>query len=91
MIKEKFETYFKGLDDPRSLRNQHHPFMTLVGTTFLAVLSGIDSFSGIQDFVEIHLDELSQYFDFPNGFPSHDTYQRFWDAILPAQFLASFQ
>jgi len=88
---EKFYEYFKEIEDPRSLRNQRHPLITLIGTTFLAFLCGIDSFSGIQDFVEMRFEELSPYFDFPHGVPSHDTYQRLWDGIDPAQFKAAFQ
>ena len=89
-MKEKFEQMFDQVDDPRSCRNQRHPFVTLIGTTFLAALSGVDSFSGIQDFTESHLEELSKYFEFPSGFASHDTYQRFWDAISPTQFQKAF-
>lgn len=89
-MKEIFEKYFDVLEDPRSLRNQRHPFVTLVGTSFLAALSGIDSFSGIQDFVEIHMGQLKDYFDFPHGVPSHDTYQRLWDALSPTQFKGAF-
>ena len=89
-MKSIFENYFNAVEDPRSVRNQRHSFMTIVGTTFLAALSGIDSFSGIQDFVEMHLEDLSGYFDFPHGAPSHDTYQRFWDALAPSQFLKAF-
>jgi hypothetical protein len=55
--------------------------MTIIGTSFLSVLSGIDSFSGMQLFAEAHLEELEKYFDFPSGPPSHDTFQRFWDSI----------
>lgn len=83
-------SYFSKVDDPRSVRNQRHNFMTLIGTSLLAVLSGIDSFSGIQDFVEMHFDALTEVFDFPHGVPSHDTYQRLWDAISPTQFLEAF-
>ena len=85
-----FEKYFEDVDDPRSQRNQRHSFITLIGTTFLSVLSGIDSFSGMQDFVEMHLEQLSEYFDFPAGVPSHDTYRRFWGALSPTQFNKSF-
>jgi predicted transposase YbfD/YdcC len=34
---------------------------------------------------------LKEYFDFPSGAPSHDTYQRLWDGINPTQFYHSFQ
>ena len=82
--------YFSDIDDPRSLRNQKHPLTMLIGTTLLASLSGIDSFSGFADFTEAHHDKLIDYFDFPYGCPSHDTYQRLWDAISPTQFYNSF-
>jgi predicted transposase YbfD/YdcC len=90
-MEEVLGHYFKDVEDPRSLRNQRHSLMTLIGTTLLAVLSGIDSFSGMQDFVEMHFEELSKYFNLINGVPSHDTYQRLWDSISPTQFQASFQ
>jgi predicted transposase YbfD/YdcC len=85
-----FSSAFQEMDDPRSSRNQRHSFITLVGTSFLAALAGIDSFSGIQDFVEAHYHELEEYFDLPGGIPSHDTYQRLWNEILPSQFLKCF-
>lgn len=83
--------YFAQLPDPRSPRNQKHPFMMLIGTSLLASLAGIDSFSGFADFAEAHLEGLQAYFDFPHGVPSHDTYQRFWDALNPEAFYQSFQ
>lgn len=85
-----FRGYFCGVEDPRSLRNQRHRFGTIIGTTFLSILSGIDSFTGMQDFVEAHLEQLKDYFEFPHGAPSHDTYQRLWDNISASQFEKSF-
>jgi hypothetical protein len=89
-MKERLSSYFESLEDPRSFRNQRHPLITLIGTNLLAVLSGIDSFSGIQDFVDMHMDKLEKHFDFPHGLPSHDTYQRLWDALSPWQFKSCF-
>lgn len=84
------EKCFLNVDDPRSSRNKKHPFMTLVGTTLLGCFAGIDNFSGIAEFVYAHLENLEKYFDFPHGVPSHDTYQRLWEAINPEQFYESF-
>jgi predicted transposase YbfD/YdcC len=89
-MKEQLSVYFSGVEDPRSQGNQRHPFETLIGTSLLAALAGIDTFSGIQDFVEAHLEAFSIYFEFPDGVPSHDTYQRLWDNIAPEQFLKAF-
>lgn len=89
-MKEHLQPYFANVEDPRSVRNQKHPFLTLIGTTLLACLGGQDSFTGIADFVEAHLEALRVYFDFPEGVPSHDTYQRLWDGIDPVQFSAAF-
>jgi hypothetical protein len=82
---------FETIQDPRSVRNQKHPLMTLIGTTLLASLAGIDSFSGFADFTEAHFDQLEEYFAFPHGSPSHDTYQRLWDEISPEEFYRCFQ
>lgn len=90
-MKEILAQYFQEVDDPRSTRNQKHPFITIVGTTLLAGLAGIDSFSGIADFTEAHLENLKDYFDFPHGAPSHDTYRTVWDDISPQSFCESFQ
>lgn len=90
-MKELLVQYFQEEDDPRSTRNQKHPFITIIGTTLLAGLAGIDSFSGIADFTEAHLENLKEYFDFPHGSPSHDTYRTIWDAVNPSSFCESFQ
>ncbi len=89
-MKEEIQKYFAQVEDPRSVRNQKHPFVTLVGTTLLGCLGGQDSFSGIADFVQSHLESLMTYFEFPHGVPSHDTYQRLWDALDPIQFSGAF-
>src|ERR1700733_8002828 len=81
---------FEKITDPRSEKNLKHPLKTLIGTTLLASLAGIDSFSGFADFTEAHFEMLKNYFDFPYGLPSHDTYQRLWDAIAPQEFYSVF-
>ncbi len=81
---------FEQVEDPRSSRNQRHPFETLMATSLLASLAGVDSFSGFADFAWAHIDSLKEYFEFPNGPASHDTYRNFWNAIDPEQFDKAF-
>lgn len=90
-MQEYIGKFFDKVSDPRSSRNQLHDFMMLIGTSLLSMLSGIESFSGIQDYVECHKSEIGKYFNLKNGVPSHDTYQRFWDAINPQEFVNSFE
>ena len=89
-MQDQLNAIFKEVDDPRSYRNQKHPFISLIGVSLLGVISGIDSFSGFADYAEAHLEGLKRYFDFPNGAPSHDTFQRLWDTIDPVKFCNSF-
>jgi predicted transposase YbfD/YdcC len=90
MLKEQLASIFSGVDDPRSLRNQKHPFLSLIGISLLGALAGFDSFSGLADFAEAHHDSLKSIFDLPYGSPSHDTFQRFFDGIDPQQFTDHF-
>jgi predicted transposase YbfD/YdcC len=85
-----FSNHFSKVTDPRSIRNQKHSLISLIATSFLASLAGIDSFLGIEDFVEMHFEELSQWLDLSGGVPSHDTYRRLWSEISPTQFYDCF-
>jgi len=86
MLKDGLTQVFDGITDQRSSRNQKHPFISLLGISLLGALSGIDSFSGLGDYAEMHFGGLSKIFDLPHGAPSHDTFQRLFDAIEPSQF-----
>ena len=91
MERQVLESFFHMIEDPRSHRNQKHPFSTLIGVSFFAILSGIDSFNGMAEFAEAKLEELSEFFDFPWGPPSHDTFARLWENIAHHQFYQSFE
>lgn len=90
MLEEKLRVIFGNIEDKRSWRNQRHPFLSLLGIALLGALAGIDSFSGLGDFAEAHEENLRKLFDLPNGVPSHDTFQRLFDAINPDQFAKQF-
>ena len=90
MLKDSMVNIFDGITDHRSTRNQKPPFTSLLGISLLGAISGIDSFSGLGDYAEMHFEGLSQHFDLPHGPPSHDTFQRLFDAIEPEQLHDSF-
>ena len=39
-----------------------------------AILCGAETYTGMQVFSELHLEELRQYLELPNGVPSHDVF-----------------
>lgn len=90
MLGDTVSDIFSNVSDHRSLRNQKHPFSSLLGISLLGAIAGIDSFSGLGDYAEMYFDDLSKVFDLPNGAPSHDTFQRLFDAISPDEFHESF-
>jgi len=90
MLGDDLATVFAGIKEKRSLRNQKHPFLSLLGIGLLGALSGIDSFSGLGDFAQAHELNLEELFYLPHGAPSHDTFQRLFDAIAPDEFLEKF-
>lgn len=52
-MEEYIGKFFYEVSDPRSRRNQRYKFTTLIGTSLLEILSGVDSFSGMQDYIEM--------------------------------------
>ena len=70
-MEEYIGKYFNEVSDPRSSRNQIYSLTTLIGTSLLTMLSGVDSFSRMQDYVECHAPKISEYFDLSKGIPSH--------------------
>ena len=90
MIIEALSKTFEKLEDPRSSRNQRHPFLSLMSIGLLATIAGQVSFSGMSEFAECHEEELSKFIPMPYGPPSHDTLQRLFDGINPEVFIECF-
>ena len=78
------------VEDPKSPKHAKHPLKTLIGTTILGSLAGINDFGTIAGFVDNHLENLKKCFYFPCGVPSFDTYQRLWDTIHPERLYTAF-
>lgn len=89
-MKEELSKIFENVTDPRSNRNQKHPLVSIIGISLLGAIAGIDSFSGLGDFTEAHLESFKNYFDLPFGAPSHDTFRTLWSMINPEEFQKSF-
>jgi predicted transposase YbfD/YdcC len=85
-----FTRYFAELPDPRVNRTKKHRLDDILGVTLCAVICGADSFEEIERFGDARVDWLKQYFELPNGIPSHDTFNRVLAALDRKIFAACF-
>lgn len=80
---------FNEVEDPRG-DNKRHKFIDIIGIALCAVTSGMESYNEIEEFGESSEEWLKQYFELPNGIPSHDTFNRVFSQINPKQFQKCF-
>ncbi len=90
MLQGVFVEVFSKLKDPRVERTRKHLFLDVIGLALFSTLAGAQCFTEMEDFCKIHLDFLRQYFQLPNGIPSHDTFCRMFSMLNPSEFQTCF-
>jgi predicted transposase YbfD/YdcC len=81
-----FHDHFQGLTDPRVVRTRRHPLINVVFIAVCGVLSGANSFAGIQEFGCDRRSWFALYLDPANGIPSDDTFARVLARLDPGAF-----
>jgi predicted transposase YbfD/YdcC len=81
-----FLDHFQDLTDPRVERTRKHPLINIVFITVCGVLSGANSFAGIQEFGCDRRPWFARYLDLTNGIPCDDTFARVLARLDPAAF-----
>jgi predicted transposase YbfD/YdcC len=82
--------YFAELRDPRVERNREHLLEEILLIAIAAVLSGAESWNDIAQYGEDKREWLKTFLTLPSGIPSHDTFNRVFQALDPEEMEKGF-
>lgn len=74
------------LKDPRVLGRCDHLLLDIISITLLAVMSGAEDWTDVEQFGQSRRDWLKTFLELPGGIPSHDTFQRVFGLLDRKQF-----
>lgn len=83
-------TILSRLPDPRIERSKEHELTDLLAIAVCTLLVGGESFYDMEDFGHARKAWLQTFLRLPNGIPSHDTFNRLFQALAPAAFAEAF-
>lgn len=82
--------HFREMEDPRMDRTRDHKLIDILVIGLCTMLTVGDHFTDMEDFGKAKYGWLRTFLKLPNGIPSHDTFNRVFQAIDPHQFLDCF-
>jgi len=81
---------FGALPDPRVERTREHRLIDVVVIGFCATLAGGEGFTDMEMFGISKQEWFKTFLELPNGIPSHDTFNRVFQALDPQAFCDCF-
>jgi predicted transposase YbfD/YdcC len=78
--------HFTTLKDPRRSNRRLHRLLDIIVITICAVICGAKTWPEVATFGQRRRRWLKRFLRLPNGIPSHDTFERVFDALDPIAF-----
>jgi predicted transposase YbfD/YdcC len=82
--------HFKDLADPRIDRTKEHDLIDVLIIAVCCLLCAGESFNDMEDFGKAKEEWFKGFLKLRHGIPSHDTFNRVFQALDPKQFLECF-
>jgi predicted transposase YbfD/YdcC len=76
--------------DPRVNRTKQHELIDILTLAICALLCRAETFNDMEDFGKAKQEWFKTFLSLPNGIPSHDTFNRVFQALDPQEFLHAF-
>jgi predicted transposase YbfD/YdcC len=83
-------SYFSEIEDPRIERQKKYSLSEILFLILISSLCGVTNYVDMEDFGNSNRDWFSQYYNYANGIPSHDTLGRLMRLIDPVKFKTCF-
>jgi hypothetical protein len=77
------KAHLKKLRDTRGRRGRRFVFVEVILIALMAMICGCNDAEEIEDWAEMHVDWLRQWFDLKHGAPSQDTFLRIFEIANP--------
>ena len=90
-LKTSINKHFGEIEDPRVERTRAHYLVDIIVIALFAIISGADSWIGIETYGNSKEEWLKQFLGLPNGIPSHDTFARVFARLDPEKLETEFR
>ena len=88
--KKSLIEHLSTIADPRVNRTRDHELIDILVLAICALLCRAETFNDMEDFGNAKLEWFKTFLSLPNGIPSHDTFNRVFQALDPKEFLNAF-